>query len=87
VYDGEGNLVKSVVGTVTTYYPSQNYEKRVDGESETILPHSQKTLGGAKFAKYYFAGNVRIAMRVNGSSSAIIFHWLAISHSQTSRGK
>lgn len=52
-YDGDGNLVKSIIGDITTYYPSSNYEKRVEGATETVL-------------KYYFAGSVRIAMRENG---------------------
>ena len=55
--------------------PIHSYELRVEGESETILPHSQKTLGGAKFAKYYFAGSVRIAMRVDGDIT-----WLLTDH-------
>ena len=54
IYDGDGNLVKSIIGSVTTYYPGSSYEKRVEGVSETVL-------------KYYFAGSVRIAMRENGA--------------------
>lgn len=49
-YDGNGNMVKSIIGEVVTYYPNANYEERVDGASESEF-------------KYYFAGSVRIAVR------------------------
>jgi len=49
-----GNMVKSIIGEVTTFYPGSNYEKRVEGATEKIF-------------KYYFAGSVRIAMRENGT--------------------
>ena len=39
---------------VTTYYPNQYYEKRVEGLTEQV-------------DKYYFAGTSRIAMRENGT--------------------
>lgn len=51
-YDGNGNMVKSIIGEVVTYYPSNSYELRVEGTSETEL-------------KYYFAGSVRVALREN----------------------
>ena len=53
IYDGDGNLVKSVLGVVVTYYVGKHYEKRVDGITEKVF-------------KYYFAGANRIAMRENG---------------------
>jgi len=40
--------VKSIIGSVTTYYPGAHYEKRVAGQTERIF-------------KYYFAGSTRIA--------------------------
>ncbi|KAF0111916.1 MAG: hypothetical protein FD147_430 [Chloroflexi bacterium] len=58
-YDGDGNLVKSVIGNVTTYYPGTHYEKRVDGLTE-------------KNFKYYFVGSTRIAMRENGTITWLI---------------
>ena len=39
-YDGDGNLVKSVVNDTTTYYPSTAYQEEVSGS-------------GTKFYKYY----------------------------------
>ena len=48
-YDGDGNLVKSVIGSVTTYYPGAHYEKRVAGQTESIF-------------KYYFAGTTSLAI-------------------------
>ena len=48
-YDGDGAMVKSVIGSVTTYYPSPHYEKRVAGQTESIF-------------KYYFAGTTRLAI-------------------------
>jgi len=42
-------MVKSVIGSVTTYYPSPHYEKRVAGQTESIF-------------KYYFAGTTRLAI-------------------------
>jgi len=53
-YDGDGNLVKSVVGDVVTYYIGKHYEKKVQGSQQNER-------------KYYFAGSNRIAMRENGT--------------------
>jgi len=58
-YDGDGNLVKSEIGEVTTYYPSQYYEKRMVDEEQTIF-------------KYYFVGSTRIAVRENGTLSWLL---------------
>lgn len=44
--------MKSIIGDNETYYPNGNYELRVEDSTETEL-------------KYYFAGSVRIAMRVD----------------------
>lgn len=54
VYDGDGNMVKSVIGDVTTYYAGSTYEKKVVGIEQVER-------------KYYFAGSSRIAMRENGA--------------------
>ena len=54
VYDGDGNMVKSVIGDVTTYYAGSTYEKKVIGSEQVER-------------KYYFAGSSRIAMRENGA--------------------
>jgi len=53
-YDGDGNLVKSVIDNKTTYYPNQYYEKRMVDAQQTIY-------------KYYFVGSARIALRENGT--------------------
>jgi len=53
-YDGDGNLVKSVIDNKTTYYPNQYYEKRMVDAQQTIF-------------KYYFVGLARIALRENGT--------------------
>ena len=58
-YDGDGQLVKSVIDGKTTYYPSSNFEKRVDGTQVTNI-------------KYYFSGSDRIAMRENGTITWLI---------------
>jgi RHS repeat-associated protein len=54
VYDGDGNLVKSVIGDVVTYYPNGSYELKVSGSNEVIT-------------KYYSVGSSRIAYRINGT--------------------
>jgi len=52
-YDGDGNLVKSEIGDVVTYYIGAHYEKKVQGSQQNER-------------KYYFAGSSRLAMRENG---------------------
>jgi len=52
IYDGNGNLVKSIIGDNETYYPNGNYELRVVDSTETE-------------SKYYFAGSIRVAVREN----------------------
>jgi RHS repeat-associated protein len=54
VYDGNGNMVKSVIGEVTTYYIGGYYELKVDGITETET-------------KYYSGPTGRFAMRVEGT--------------------
>ncbi len=53
-YDGDGRLVKSVLGDVVTYYVGSHYEKKVQGSQQNER-------------KYYFAGASRIAMREKGT--------------------
>jgi RHS repeat-associated protein len=53
-YDGDGNMVKSVVNGVTTYFVGGIYELEDDGQNETER-------------KYYSAGSKRIALRVDGT--------------------
>jgi len=54
-----GNMVKSVIGEVTTYYVGSYYEKKVRGSEQ----NERKT---------YFAGTIRIAMRENGTLTWLI---------------
>ena len=58
-YDGDGNMVKSVMGDVVTYYIGKHYEKQVRGNQQNER-------------KYYFAGANRIAMRENGTLTWLI---------------
>lgn len=53
IYDGDGNLVKSVINGVETYYPSPNYQLQITGSIEVET-------------KYYSAGSSRIAYRIDG---------------------
>ena len=39
VYDGNGNLVKSIIGDVITYYPNTSYEMRVEDTTEVELKY------------------------------------------------
>lgn len=52
IYDGNGNLVKSIIGDNETYYPNGNNELRVEDSTEVEI-------------KYYFVGSVRVAVREN----------------------
>ena len=36
IYDGDGNLVKSIVNEVVTYYAGRHYHKTVDGVNVTV---------------------------------------------------
>ena len=54
IYDGDGNLVKSVINGVETYYPSPNYQLQITGSVQLET-------------KYYFAGSSRIAFWVDGT--------------------
>jgi RHS repeat-associated protein len=52
-YDGDGNRVKSVVGSTTTHYIGNYYEVINPGASQVVK-------------KYYYAGGTRVAMSDNG---------------------
>jgi len=52
VYDGDGKRVKATVGSVTTVYIGNIYERD----------------NGTTVRKYYYAGAVRVAMRVGGNT-------------------
>jgi RHS repeat-associated protein len=59
VYDGDGNLVKSIVNEVVTYYAERHYHKTVDGVNVTVK-------------KYYSIGMSQIAVRTNGELNWIL---------------
>ena len=74
VYDGDGNLVKSVINGKTTYYlgnpggepGARLYQKKVDGEDVTVQ-------------KYYSSGSAQIAVRtIQGESDTL--QWLLGDH-------
>ena len=52
VYDGDGKRVKATVGSVTTVYIGNIYERD----------------NGTTVRKYYYAGAVRVAMRTGGQT-------------------
>jgi hypothetical protein len=59
VYDGDGNLVKSVINEVVTYYVGRHYHKTVDGVDVTVK-------------KYYSIGMSQIAVRTDGELNWIL---------------
>jgi RHS repeat-associated protein len=59
VYDGDGNLVKSIINEVVTYYAGRHYHKTVDGVNETVK-------------KYYSIGMSQVAVRTNGELNWIL---------------
>jgi RHS repeat-associated protein len=58
-YDGDGNMVKSVVNDDITYYPSRAYQK--DNHAGTV-----------KVLKYYSLAGQRVAMRTNGTLNWLV---------------
>ena len=66
-YDGDDNMVMSVINGVTTYYASSSYVVEVDGSDTTVR-------------KTYFAGSTSLAVRtiVNGSTETL--NWLLSDH-------
>ena len=66
VYDGDSNLVKSVINGKSTYYLGKLYQKKVDGEDVTVQ-------------KYYSSGSAQIAVRtIQGESDTL--QWLLSDH-------
>ncbi|HNX01163.1 MAG TPA: RHS repeat-associated core domain-containing protein [Candidatus Cloacimonadota bacterium] len=53
IYDGDDNLVKSIIDDVETYYPSADYQLQITGSAQVET-------------KYYSAGTSRIAYRIDG---------------------
>jgi len=66
IYDGDGNLVKSIVNEVVTYYVGRHYHKTVDGANVTVK-------------KYYAIGMSQIAVRtIEGASDTL--NWILTDH-------
>jgi YD repeat-containing protein len=66
VYDGDGNLVKSIVNDTVTYFMGKYYTREVNGSSTVVK-------------KYYTAGAKTIAMRtIEGSTNTL--NWLLTDH-------
>ncbi len=66
VYDGDGNLVKSIVNETETYFVGKYYTREVNGSSTVVK-------------KYYTAGAKTIAMRIiEGSTNTL--NWLLADH-------
>lgn len=59
IYDGDGNLIKSIINGVETYYPNAIYQLQITGSLEVET-------------KYYSAGGSRIAYRVDGEITWIL---------------
>ena len=73
MYDGGGNLVKSVVNSNVTYYPSRQY---VD-----ISPSG----GGETVQKYYTFGSLTVAAVGTITNGQATLHWI-LSDQVPSRG-
>jgi RHS repeat-associated protein len=58
-YDGDGNLVKSIINNVVTYYVGRHYHKTVDGANVSIK-------------KFYAIGMSQIAVRTDGELNWIL---------------
>jgi RHS repeat-associated protein len=66
IYDGDGNLVKSIVNETVTYFVGKYYTREVNGSSTVVK-------------KYYTAGAKTIAMRtIEGSTNTL--NWLLTDH-------
>jgi hypothetical protein len=66
-YDGDDNMVMSVINGVTTYYASSSYVVEVDGSDTTVR-------------KTYFSGSTGLAVRtiVNGTENTL--NWMLSDH-------
>ncbi|MBW8012824.1 MAG: hypothetical protein FVQ83_16530 [Chloroflexi bacterium] len=67
LYDGDGNMVKSVVNGVTTFYAGRHYQVEVDGGDTTIR-------------KYYAAGGQMIAVRTKVNLDPSVVNWILGDH-------
>ena len=66
IYDGDGNLVKSIVNDTVTYFVGKYYQKQVVGTEIT-------------YKKTYMAGSKQIAMRtIEGNTNTL--NWLLTDH-------
>jgi RHS repeat-associated protein len=66
VYDGDGNLVKSVINNKSTYFLGKLYQKKIDGATTIVQ-------------KYYSSGSAQIAVRtVSGATDTI--QWMLSDH-------
>ena len=63
IYDGDGNLVKSIINGVETYYPNANYQFQITGSLHVET-------------KYYSAGSPRIAYRIDGEITWLLIDHL-----------
>ncbi len=66
-YDGDGNLVKSVIDGVTTLYIGDHYQEVIDGIDTTVV-------------KYYFAAAMRIAVRTQVNEDPSTLYWILGDH-------
>ena len=67
VYDGDGNLVKSEVNGVVTYYLGKYYEKTIQN-------------GHTSEKKHYSAGSSMIAVRTVIDGTQDTLNWLVAKH-------
>ena len=75
VYDGDGNLVKSEVNGVVTYYLGKYYEKTVQNG------HTAETCAECFFSKkHYSAGSSMIAVRTVIDGTQDTLNWLVAKH-------
>ena len=75
VYDGDGNLVKSEVNGVVTYYLGKYYEKTVQNG------HYAETCAECFFSKkHYSAGSSIIAVRTVIDGTQDTLNWLVAKH-------
>jgi RHS repeat-associated protein len=66
VYDGDGNMVKSVINSKSTYFLDNLYQKKIDGATTTVQ-------------KYYSSGSAQIAVRtISGATDTI--QWMLSDH-------
>ncbi len=66
IYDGDGNLVKSVINGKSTYFLGKLYQKKIEGATTTVQ-------------KYYSSGSAQVAVRtISGASDTI--QWMLSDH-------